>query len=139
MGGWGDRNRIRDRGLPKTKADRSTQSEVKQRFISGKDPKAHFTVVIWRSPVKFAGLFSGKKAKGKVTLAEGREAGEPQVSHELLFQEPDEKKRQGEDENPLVWGPKKSRWSCVPANLVCFNTKIGKPTPKGFQDRGGGV
>lgn len=90
-----------------TDVSSSIQWEVKQRFTLGQDPKVSSTVVIWRSLVKFAGLFSGKKAKGKATLAKGRREGDLQLPHYLLFQEPDLKKRQGEDENPFVRGPAK--------------------------------
>lgn len=60
---------------------RSTQFEVKQRFMPGKEVNIPFTVVIWRSLVKFAGMFPGKKAKGQVALAKGEGAGDPQVPH----------------------------------------------------------
>lgn len=39
--------------------------EVKQRFMLGQDPKVPSTVVIWRSLVKFAGMFSGKNPNAK--------------------------------------------------------------------------
>lgn len=39
--------------------------EIKQRFMLGQDPKVPSTVVIWRSLVKFAGMFSGKNPNAK--------------------------------------------------------------------------
>lgn len=39
--------------------------EVKQRFMLGQDPKVPSTVVIRRSLVKFAGMFSGKNPNAK--------------------------------------------------------------------------
>lgn len=63
--------------------------------------------------------------------------GDPQVPHYLLLQEPDLKKRQGEDENPVVRGPAKIETNlCASiAKLLCFCPEIEKPTLKALIPR----